>query len=224
MNRFSALTCALAIASFLQSYSLANGDDARFTTIPLDQVWAWWMPGTRPMQVSSKPGQPRPPEATFLRDIRRALANRPATGDAPRSGFAMLGKDLDAIREAHTVMVGGQESRDSFCSNEDISIAFFSYQAGVYVHLDQIERRGSVIRVQYKLVPHRTREATEHFALIPLGKLPVGVFSIKYEQLPLKQSVADSYRVPPTRPELAQQIVSRDFSFEVQECDSEKGS
>ncbi|MEX2091481.1 MAG: hypothetical protein WD971_02330 [Pirellulales bacterium] len=221
MNKF-ACACRLAIVLLSGAVAAAGppNEQADTVTIPLDHIWAWSTPGTRAMRTSAKPGTPRPAEAPLLKEIRRVLADRPSQGAAARAGFAVQGNDLEALREAYAVLVDGQEPRKSFQTGDDISIVFFSYQAGVYVHLRKVIIRANTVEVQYQLIPHRSREATEHFAIIPLGKSLTGHVQVEIIQSPLEQTLADDFRVNPLRPELADQLVCKSFSFDVDKQDS----
>ena len=95
-----------------------------------------------------------------------------------------MGTGIDALRRAHAVFAEGKKPRDTFAPESAITIVFFSYQFGTYVHLQQVELRENIIDVEYRFVPHGEIYLTAHFALIPLGKLPIGKYQVRIIQAP----------------------------------------
>ncbi|MCI0333495.1 MAG: hypothetical protein L0228_09760, partial [Planctomycetes bacterium] len=148
-------------------------------------------------------------------DIRRALWSLPAAGEKARPAFAVSGAEVvEAFREVYAVLVEGKKPRQSFPHNSNIYVAFFSYQSHPYVRLHKVERQGVTINVRWRFVPHETEETTEHFALIPLGKLPSGQYRVNIIRSPMEKKFADrSFRE--LREEVARRVVCGSFSFAV---------
>ena len=145
-------------------------------TIPLDQIWAFDMPGTRDIR------ELEPERGPMVSSIGRSLSHAPAKGETVKPAFAVRGDGLQALRGAHAVLVEDAKPDSMFPVGSKLSVVFFSYQLGSFVHINNVERRGDVVEVQYRFVPHRTREMTVHFALIPLGELPHGKFTVQIIQ------------------------------------------
>jgi hypothetical protein len=193
-------------------------DESKTVTIPLDQIWAYDMPGTRDTG-QLEPNKPaKLGSGPLVGEILRALAVTPAEGKEARPGFAVLGTGLEAIREAHAVLVDNSKPRQAFPTGGEVSVVFFSYEAGSYVYLNRVERGGNVVEIYYRFVPHRTMNLTSHFAIIPLGALPAGKIYVKILQSPLEQE----YTIQGFRPvtdAVSRQIVCRSFSFSVVQND-----
>ncbi len=158
-------------------------------------------------------------EGPMVSGIRRALRPEPIQGTNPiqwkdaSPGFAVLGTGMDALHKAHAVLVKNQEPRKSFPADAEITLVFFSYQAGTYVHLHRVDRRDEIVEIRYRFVPHRTRDLSEHFALIPLGKLSGGKLRVEVIQSPLQQKHVNLSGMKPLQPEWGRQVVCKSFSF-----------
>jgi hypothetical protein len=171
--------------------------------IPLDQIWASNMPGTRSIDSTT-----HDEAATILPDILRALATRPPDPDGAKPGFAVLGTNEESLRAAHAAIVDGKVPHQLFPAGRDVSLVFFSHQLGSYVHIQEVHRDGSRIEIQYRFVPHRTREVTAHFAMIPLGKLPVGKYTVE---------ILQKHRGETRGPKNWELRVCKSFEFSVEE-------
>ncbi len=97
-----------------------------------------------------------------------------------------------------------------------MSVVFFSYQEGNYVHLSRIELHGNDILIQFRFVPHETAVVTEHFALIPLGKLRAGKYQVKVVQSPMEQEYIDQGCVANDESDV-QRFVCGSFEFSVKD-------
>jgi hypothetical protein len=205
--------CAVAAALPLSAPALAEPTDQRpdaeAITIPLDQIWAYDMPGTRDIQKFERHGH-----SELLEAIRRTLSTRPPQGKTARAGFAVVGDGPDALPDIHAVLVEGKKPRENFPPDSDLTLVFFSYQFGFYVHLHSVSLRGDFIEIQYRFVPHKTKEVTEHFALIPVGKLRPSKVQVDVLQLPMAQEFA-SAGWKPVNDDVVRRIVCQSFSFVV---------
>jgi hypothetical protein len=74
-----------------------------------------------------------------------------------------------------------------------------------------VERRDKIIEVRYELIPHIEEAHTDHFSLIPLGKLPPGHYQVAISRDPLREGYAKA-RI---QEELIQDRVSTSFEFDV---------
>jgi hypothetical protein len=186
------------------------------TVIPLDQIWAWRMPGTKPMKSSLQADSKySTEEGALLAEIRRRLSKMPGT-ELPKkaeAGFVVSGTGMDAMKKAHAILLGKEKRQDHFKENQELSLVFFSYRATWYVHLHDIVIKGDTIKVRFKFVPHNEQVITNHFALIPINGLKAGKYKVVVERLPLEQKYVDIGWPP--RPASSDNIVSDSFSFSV---------
>ncbi|MEX0613512.1 MAG: hypothetical protein WD738_10995 [Pirellulales bacterium] len=214
MNSFSLIRgCGLACALFAYSLAANAADKQEAVTIPLEQIWAYKMPGTRNVETLDARG-------SLVEQIVRALADPPAKGKQARACFAVLGTGLEALREAHVLLAKGEKPHERFPAGSEICVVFSSYRTGSYVHLHKVERRGNNVEIYYRFVPHRTRNMTVHFAVIPLGKLPRGKVSVQIIQSPMEQRFVE-WGLEPLRPDWAERVVCKSFFFAVVEDNGE---
>jgi hypothetical protein len=119
--------------------------------IPLDTIWAAGMPGTRDILELEKGGTKQ--RGTLADKIADTLPFLPQ-GKTTGKGFAVVGTEKEALRSAYAVLAKKQQPRQSFPSNANIWVVFYSHTSGEYVHLDNVERREKTIKVAYRFVPH----------------------------------------------------------------------
>lgn len=146
----------------------AKESDSETITIPLDQIWAYDMPGTRDIAELESNGNPHMEHGPVVLEIRRSLGVVPK-GHLAKVGFAVVGEGMDALREAHAVFTEKRKPSQTLSTGSNISIVFFSHQSNPYVHLDKVERKDNTVDIYYHFVPHETMDTSEHLALIPLG-------------------------------------------------------
>jgi len=177
-------------------------------TIPLDQVWAFRMPGTRDL------GQITPAENLALVYAIRTALKFPAKGSKARPAFVVSGDVAMALTAAKETLVQGIPPRPSFHTTDDLSVVFFSHASPLYVHLESVRRGNNEIEVRYRYVSHEQSWITDHFALIPLGKLPAGKYRIKIVQSPMDATLLAKGNRPPSR-DFTESAVSKSSQFEV---------
>lgn len=198
--------------------------------IPLGEIWALDMPGTRDVgelepdvkasleRLKTLPSEEK--EVHFRQlmknssiwHIRKALQS--ATKKAA-PGFAVSFPEPELLKAVRDQMTGVAKQTDSFPAGSDITAVFFS-SSGLIIHIYRVERRANLIEIQYRYVPHEEDYMSEHFALVPLGKLPSGNYEVKIVQGPMEQEYLDfGYeQVTSTR---AAKFVSQSFEFEVRQ-------
>lgn len=149
-----------------------GGEPVEPRVIPLAEIWALKMPGTKPMEIAvgAAPDGDRDvaPEGTMVREILRAINKHEYPRRNAPPGFAVGGTGMAALREAHAVLVHGQPRRTEFRAGEEISLVFFSRNYGRYIQLNRVEHLASTVQITYDLVTHETSEVTSHLALIPI--------------------------------------------------------
>lgn len=185
--------------------------DGEVVEIPLDQIWAYKMPGTRDLRELPAARA----DERLIASIRRSLEPKLDHKQAER-GFAVLGTGDEALRHAHDVLVSGDDATVRFPAGKELSAIFFTYQSPFYVHLATVERTGFAIKISYRFVPHESGETTEHVALIPLGELPPGRYRVSVKSAPMEKKYTDQ-GFPPIPDSAGLQLVSRPFHFIVAE-------
>ena len=210
--------------------------------IPLDQVWGFDMPGTRDvagitLPVVDEKKQPgldhesyRIQRSHIIEQIRQSLTTKPGSMNA-MPGFALSrAPDFYTLRAADmrlaiTKKMGrpgfkpsqlGVNLSSPLPPGDQITLVIYSYPCSYFFRLMQVERDENVITVRYQFEPHYSPESTIHFALIPLGKLPIGDYKVEMEQVPMDKKWQDAgfLRVHNVR---ERQLVSLPFSFSVAE-------
>jgi hypothetical protein len=195
---FAALEAAGAMA-------VPPKDQSEAVMIPLDRIWGYNMPGTRDVQELAADARSVP----FM-EIRRSIWSIPAKQTKAGPAFAVSGTELEALRDVHSVLVNGKKPPQLLPAGSEIYVAFFSYANRPYVHLHNVERQGNTIDIRWRFVPHETEETTEHFALIPLGKLSNRKYHVNIIRSPMRQKYVDLDVV-------ADRKVCKSFSFSVAE-------
>ena len=218
---------ALALGIFIAMAHPASSDepDGKTITIPLDQIWAFNMRSTRDVRELEPASLGRIDAAnrskdsegdikgTRVQQIRGVLRVLPADKEAA-PGFAVEGSGLEALRGAHKVIVEQKPARHSFVGDREVSLVFFCHSTRSYCHLSDVERCGKQAVIRFRFVPHLEEEITCHFALIPLGKLQPGDYTVKIVQLPMG-SEFERLHLPEVGTKDAQVIVCKSFSFSV---------
>jgi hypothetical protein len=208
MNRGLVFVALLVLSTSGSHSSLADEAAKRDTgsqtvTIPLERIWAEYMPGTRDIltlepEVFSSEASRQPPDVQARR-ARDSMINQiarksepgpvekdgPAIMPRPRPAFAVLGTGRKALEAAARVFAQNQKPRQLFPAGREISVIFFSYRGGSRVQLVKVEREGQTIRIHYRFFDDGLMASTSHLALIPLGKLPVGKYEVEIVQSPM---------------------------------------
>jgi hypothetical protein len=203
---------ALGIVGVL--WSGVMGDEP--TEIPLRDIWAYRMPGTREIGKLEKDRPPQWNYGRLIRDIRNVLGTARPKGKDAGTAFAVSGTGIDALREAHAVLVEEKKPRDKFPAGNDVSIVFFSYSFGSYVELNSVRRRVHDIDIRYRFRTHATMDLTDHIAIIPLTSLTDGKYRVNVIQSLVDKKVSPKYESRFFEPEVASKIVSGPFEFSVE--------
>jgi hypothetical protein len=198
MHRYLAIVLAVSISS------TAWGEE-----IPLKSIWALDMPGTQ--NVRELPSAKA--DERIIESIRRSLDMPLNPKDSKRS-FVVLGTGDEALKQAEEILVGGKDAPGRFPANTELSIIFFSREFPYYVHISKVKRTKDAIAISYQFVPHDSADTTKHFAIIPIGSLKAGKYSVRIEPAPMdKKLSASGYSAPPTS--VGTKVVSKSFNFVV---------
>jgi hypothetical protein len=206
-------------------------DDKEAIEIPLSEIWALDMPGTRnvrelePEIEAAKERLKTLPmdemEQQYMRLIKNSLiwqigqSLKPTTDKRAETAFALSSPEPELLKAVRDVLIGETKGSISFPAGSDITTVFFSRRSNALVNFYYVERRANVIEIKYRFVPHEELYLSEHFALIPLGKLPGGMYQAKVVQGPMEQKYLDAGFEQITFGQAAR-FVSQSFKFEVQ--------
>jgi hypothetical protein len=196
-------------------------DKSMVITVPLDQMWAYQMPGTGDIEKLNKSV---PADELDMRLMHAVLelsferAARSKFSNAPRPGFAVAGNGRSALHAAIAVFLDWGARRVKFSSEDEITIVFFSEFISRYpVQIREVERKDNRIEVQYELVPDINWSSHINLALIPLGKLPAGEYRIELRQLPRKlKPVEVKLGFQELDKEWSRNFLCKPFSFKVE--------
>ena len=204
-------------ASDKESVSSQGTEVAKTREIPLEQIWALDMPGTRNIrEIDSER-----PQDSQIEPIRKSLSSPEAKEKGRRRGFVVLGMGAVALRGAYDVFTAGMDVQDEFVEGEDISIVFFSREFARYVHLCKVERQEDIIELRYRYAPHDEAEVTEHFALIPLMRLSPGKYRVTMVKSPMAKEFVDLGSRPASDLH-TKGVVCEAFSFVVKARESKR--
>jgi hypothetical protein len=182
-SQLLAAVCAIGAAA-------ATADIAP-VEIPLKEIWALNIPGTRNVRELDPPRLRDPLteeefiQTSLVEQIARSLnvTHWPKEGEDGGPAFVVVGEDLDALRQAQKVLAGELERNETVPGDKELTLVFYSYY-GRTVRLDAVERKNNEVVVKYHLHAHQSGVSTPHFALIPIGKLPPGQVAVTLERLP----------------------------------------
>jgi hypothetical protein len=224
MNSFSMIT-GLSFALLLSPSVDADESEGptEVTTIPLNTIWGYNLPGTRDISGIPFPEKPEGIGQTLaflgrerdynIEQIRRALMLKSPT-DKASPGFVIPSTcNSRTLLAVHPMLRGKPNPLKRNLPEGEFTLIFFSHPLSYYARLRAVERDDDRIIVRYQFEPHTTPESTVHLALIPLGTLAAGEYKVDYEQIPLDQKYRDK-GFEPVHPQ-ADDIVCRNFSFTV---------
>lgn len=196
MNRFSFIVAVVfGLVSLARIVADIPNDQPK--TIPLKEIWAFKMPGTKDVRqlepkVDGKKLSERELEQYFreslVHQILHVLSRRPHEQKDELAGpaFAVVGTGKEALKNAAAVFTA-KDSKwpgDWLPANTDLSLVFYSYSTGYYVRVVSVEQSERTVTIEYQRVQHRAMIMSTCLALIPVGKLPAGTVNVKIVELP----------------------------------------
>jgi len=229
----------LAVWLVLIFFGAAGGGCSReepSIEIPLNKIWAVEMPGTKdvrklePIHFGAATRQLPQNEQTKLLisslkfQIFQAIYNRQKKGEPIGPGFTVAGKGKEALESVHGILKNGVPIPSSISTNAEATLFFYGALNGQYLQLKKvyIEKRQMIL--QFQLVPHMTMEMTQHFALIPLGKLPIGNYTVTIKQVLTEKEINNPNPMMDASyfQKKRKEWVCQDFQFAVVACTSVK--
>jgi hypothetical protein len=186
-------------------------------TIPLREVWST---DQKYMASDDEPltryiGKLEEGNATgkvLLNEIRQELDSGSIQAKADPA-FAVEGEDIEALKNAHAVLVGKQPRSTSLPKDSEKTIVFFSLYSPYYVTLTDVKRRGNTILIRYEYIPRADIVTSRYFSLIPLGKLLPGRYQVQIDHEPFEKRFRTFRKSGPN--ELVLGRVSPSFEFDV---------
>jgi hypothetical protein len=143
-------------------------------TIPLKSIWALDMPGSRDVRALESD------RAHSLVDAIKVALSSDASPElkALKRGFAVAGAGRNALAVTSDILTGKVRPTYKFAEDAELTIVFFSREFGSNVEIQQVAKQGTTFTIKYRFVPHKSDDSTEHFALIPVGKLATGNYRV----------------------------------------------
>ncbi len=179
------------------------------TTIPLDEIWALDMPGTKPIRELLK--DPKD-DNSLVGEIARTLCKKYGKEVGP--AFIVSGDGAEALKNTHAIITGMMKRSDKVPHAGTKSIFFFTNLDSRYIHVTKVDMKEGSIKIYCRETPHETSNMTVHFALIPLGKLHKGIFNVEIVSEPLEKGWADR-GLKPYDEEKRKKKYCSSFKFEV---------
>jgi hypothetical protein len=213
---------AACIAALLLTPSVSGEDDGDSAKpIPLNEIWAYQMPGTKDVRQLERKVDVHDPafkdfwQSSLVRQMVSFLSSgAPREGERPRPGFVVVGTGKEAFRKAHAILKDKNklENEQSLPKNAELSLIFFHYVTGWHPQLTAVEQTPDSIVVKYKFIkPEEPSFGAARFAIIPLGKLSPGIVDVKFEQ----EQPVDYRGLRLNQKTNAERLVCDSFSFEV---------
>ena len=164
-----------AILAILLLASPCLGEEPR--TIPLEQVWSYHMPNTRPFYKVLKGTQHHDPPQKDLLEIQSKFRSLP---EGEKSGKVLLikGHGFEALKNANIAIKDKQPPLE-YPAGEKLSVLFFAHPGKGYVQINKVEHSASSVSIFYRIAPNRTLERTRHVALIPLPGFESDSFTVQ---------------------------------------------
>lgn len=178
----------VAVVVLAAPASRAADKDAESVEIPLEEIWALDMPGTRDIRDLNTPDNPIVDKVlNQIREVRKFDHT-----------FVVRGEGADALREFLRVRTD-HPYWNRMPADEPLSIVFYSKPTREHVVLASIERKSTRFFPRYRFAPREGLVRTPALALIPIGKLSPARFEVKIERLPAEEKDLDAgFEDPPS--------------------------
>jgi hypothetical protein len=212
---------ACILASCVSAVVIAEDAVEQSKEIPLDQIWAYEMPGTRDIRELEPKLDVHDPS---FRDLyRRSLVRQiasflstyvPKESELARPAFVVVGTGKEALKNAHAIFIKERLAHGTATvpSDTELSLVFYTYVTGWHPQINSVSQSLDTITVKYQFIsPQEPAFGAKRFALIPIGKLAPGTVQVEIEQVPPMD-----YRGRPVEWKTdAERFVCGSFSFDV---------
>jgi len=197
--------------------------------IPLNKIWGHAIPGTQDMHllepehfgpvVRQLPGQEQHDlfESSLWYQIHMAI-DPPSGEQQIGPGFAVAGTGHESLAAVKKILQQEQKPSQAFPAGAKVSLFFFTRDSYWPVHIKSVAKSENAITIRYYFVPHRSTglvagSSCRYFALIPLGKLPVGNYAVDVIQTLERKYQGRGYQV--LGKEVGEKYVCKSFAFTV---------
>lgn len=167
-----------------------------------------------------------PPEVDLLIPIMESIPIHWVHGEAvpePNDGFAVAGTGIEALQKTYDVLVDKKPIQKDFPKCAELSLVIRAPNNSVEIL--SATRADGAIEIKYVLPYFKVSDSVWSglgppysrigIALIPVGKLPAGTYSVSFSRVPYQPKPGET--VIPFTPEQEQLIISRPFVFNVKE-------
>jgi len=188
---FFLVAAATSMSAAEPETSVAAG--ANPIAIPLDQIWAWDMPGTK--DVRQLEGQGKFKGMGFTDRVQNSLATNThwrlnhvfvLKGNKrvriAGSAFVVDAVDLAALKKANAIFAKEQEPRDSFKASRALTLVFYASGSSRSVRIKEVLKGKNEIVVKYHFHVHGHRTTSKYYALVPLGNDLSGRIKVTIER------------------------------------------
>jgi hypothetical protein len=151
------------------------GEEAKVVQIPLSEIWALDMPGTKNVYNLDQSRMELPMSTLSTGPLQ--LLHLLKINEA-RPGFVVIGTGQEALIASHKKLPEGESPPSVFLPGKELSIVYFSHGFARRIVLNRVLRRGFDIEISCRFQPTGDEVCSSHFALIPLGTLPVGKYQV----------------------------------------------
>lgn len=206
----------IAILLLLASPCLAGEPPS----IPLGDIWAFDMPGTKSMRhldplSDDVPYAGQPETKSFFWKMMKAL-QKPKHDNRIGTVFIVVGDPQEALLEASLVLQGKKNPRDVLPTDANLSLVFFARSGGEYVQITSVESGDTEVTINYRRTQHMTANLSYHAALIPIGRRSSGSLAVRIHELP----TLDEYGQPGYFVRSAKNRISGNRTFCIQELEN----
>lgn len=215
------ITVVLAFWCPTLAVETTTARSATTKTIPLNEIWAFKMPGTKDVRELEPRVDVHDPKfkETWQHSLVRQMVSflssgAPSQGEKARPGFVVIGTDKKALQEAHAVLKdkNNVDWQQQLPKDTELSLVFFHYVTGWHPQLESVDQSGDSVVVRYRFIqPEEPSFGAARFALIPLGKLPPGTVNVRFEQMQPRDYRGLKIKEKPD----VERLVCDSFSFEV---------
>jgi hypothetical protein len=192
--------------------------------IPLSEVWALDMPGTKDVRLL-EPEVYGDETKTLPTTKRYELLNQSLIQQVlgslelevprrPMQGFLVASNVRDSLSKVSVLLAASKKPPTAFESDKELTLVFYSLQTGTDVHLTSVNLKGNQINIEFRFVPHFTDEMSTHFALIPLPKLSAGKYKVRIHEAPVLNF--QDWGVNQFNPEWRKKFICKDFEFKIE--------
>ncbi len=107
----------------------------------------------------------------------------PKYSDPAGPGFVVCGVGSEALNNAYDIFINGKKPLSSFPTDKELSIIWFT-KIGPLFTLESVSRIQSRFVIRFQYHEHINHSNYSSLAIIPIGALPAGEYTIDMEHLP----------------------------------------